>query len=343
MEKIVVGMSGGLDSFVAALMLKEKGYEVVGVHLELWGADDLSEVGDICKKLEIPLVRCDGKELFRQVVVESFVRGYLAASTPSPCCTCNSYVKWQLLKKVADERNIRLLATGHYVRIAARNGKYFVFKGIDANKDQSYFLWGLPQDILSRAVVPLGGFTKTEVKKQAAARGYTQMVRKKESMGICFLQGKNYRDFIREYVPDFRERKGAIVDRGGKIIGEHDGLLNYTVGQRQGLPCLNGRPMYVAQMDAERNVIIADVKEGLQTMTLWVGHTDVTDPRDLQADDLQVKVRGIGLNPQKYVKEVIPVNNGLRILLSDPAWAVAPGQPVAFYRGERLVGGGLAR
>ncbi len=335
-------MSGGLDSFVAALMLKKKGYEVVGVHLELWGDDDLSEVGDICKELGISLVCCNGKELFRRVVVDDFVRGYLSASTPSPCCTCNSYVKWQLLKEVADERNIRLLATGHYIRIAAENGKYFVFKGIDDNKDQSYFLWGLPQDILSRAVVPLGGFTKAEVKKQAVDWGYTQMTRKKESMGICFLQGKNYRDFIREYLPEVREKKGGIVNREGKVIGEHDGLLNYTVGQRQGLPCFNGRPMYVAEMDCKRNVIIADVKEGLQTMTLWVGHIHAADLRDLQAADLQVKVRGIGLNPQKYVKEVIPIDNGLKVLLSDPAWAVAPGQPVAFYRGERLVGGGLA-
>ncbi len=335
-------MSGGVDSFVAALLLKEKGYEVVGVHLDLWGADDLAEVDDICGKLGIPLIRCNGKELFTQVVVDDFVRGYLAAFTPSPCCTCNSYVKWQLLKKVADERNIRLLATGHYVSIAAWKGKYFVFKGVDRNKDQSYFLWGLSQNMLSRAVVPLGGFTKTEVKKQAAAWGYTEMARKKESMGVCFLQGKNYRDFIREYVPEFREEQGDIVSRGGKVIGKHDGLLNYTVGQRQGLPCFDGKPLYVAEMDAGRNVIIADVKQGLQTMTLCVEHVNVADPGDLQADDLLVKVRGIGLNPRGYVREIVPIDNGLKILLSDPAWAVAPGQPVAFYRGERLVGGGLA-
>ena len=335
-------MSGGLDSFVTAMLLKEKGYEVTGVKLDLWDHDDRSELDDVCNRLGIQLLHCDGRELFRRVVVDDFVRGYIAAYTPSPCCICNGCVKWQLLKETADEMNIRLLATGHYVRIAAGNGKYFVFKGVDSDKDQSYFLWSLSQDILSRAITPLGLFTKGEVRKLAADRGYMQMVRKKESMGICFLHGRDYREFIREYVPDFRGSEGDIVDRIGNVIGRHKGLLNYTIGQRQGIPCVGGRPMYVARMDAGRNVITADLKEGLQTMTLCVGHVVVADSRDLQADDLQVKVRGIGLNPKGYVKKVIPAESGLRVLLSDPAWAVAPGQPVAFYRGERLVGGGLA-
>lgn len=339
MEKVVVGLSGGIDSFVTALLLQQQGYEVIGVNLSLWGKNELSEVEHLCGMLKIPLLSKDGHELFTKTVVQPFTHAYLNGLTPSPCCTCNRYVKWKLLREVADEQQAKHIATGHYVRICRISEKYYVRQGIDSHKDQSYFLWGVPQDILSRALTPLGGYTKAEVKAWAVLHGYTQMVARKESMGVCFLQGSDYRDFILQYTGTLQSQ-GEIIDSAGNLIGEHSGLLNYTVGQKRGMPIVNGQPLYVAAMDAEHNRIVGDVKTALYSDVLWVEQVEAADWQDLEANDVKVRVRGLGLNPQGFVRiERLP-DNCLRVYLSDPAWAVAPGQPVAFYRGDVVVGGG---
>lgn len=333
-------MSGGIDSFVTALMLRQKGYEVIGVNLELWGRSDLSAVQKVCEKLHIPLISRNGEELFRQVVVDPFVQGYLSALTPSPCCICNSYVKWELLRQAADEVGAYRIATGHYVRIGQLNGHYYIRKGIDTHKDQSYFLWGISPEILARALTPLGDYTKEQVKTWALEHGYEEIVRKRESMGVCFLRGEDYRNFIQQYSGTIQQ-PGVILDRNGVQIGEHSGLLNYTIGQKRGMPLRNGQPLYVAEMDAVRNVIVADEKSCLFTSTLLVGQIQVVNPEDLNAPDITVKIRGIGLNPEGYVCiEKLP-GNRMKINLTDPAWAVAPGQPVAFFRGDLVIGGGV--
>ena len=339
MEKVVVGLSGGIDSFVTALLLQQQGYEVIGVNLSLWGENELSEVEHLCEKLNIPLLCKDGHELFTKAVVQPFMKAYLSGFTPSPCCTCNRYVKWKLLQEVADEQQAKHIATGHYVRICCISEKYYIRQGVDSSKDQSYFLWGVPQDILSRALTPLGSYTKAEVRTWAVRNGYARMAAKRESMGICFLQGSDYRDFILQYTGSPQTR-GEIVDRAGNLIGEHSGLLNYTVGQKRGMPVVGGQSLYVAAMDAEHNRIVGDVKAGLYSDTLWVEQAEAADWQDLDASDVKVRVRGLGLNPQGFVRiEKLPDNN-LLVQLSDPAWVVAPGQPVTFYRGDVVVGGG---
>lgn len=337
-------MSGGIDSFVTALLLRDKGYEVTGVTLELWGKNDTEEVEKYCRKLQIPLITGNGHELFCREVVQPFIDGYLTGLTPSPCCICNRYVKWKLLQSVADELQIGRIATGHYVRIVCIGGKYYIRKGVDPHKDQSYFLWGIPQDILSRALTPLGDFTKAEVKAWALANGYEQMVRKKESMGVCFLGGHDYRDFItRNTTCNTLSSPGSIVDRTGNEIGRHSGLLNYTVGQKKGMPENWGRSLYVAEIDPGRNRIVADVKNGLYTGEFVVEQLHSPDIQELlTAPDVEVRVRGLGLNPDGYVRMERIRENCARIFLSAPAWAVAPGQPVAFYRGDVLIGGGIA-
>lgn len=341
-RKVVVGMSGGIDSFVTALMLQQQGFDVIGVTLRLWGENDLTAVEKICSALHIPLHLRDGEEYFREKVVASFVRSYLEGCTPSPCCLCNGEVKWELLNRAAAEFHADHIATGHYVRIVSREGRHYIAKGADTHKDQSYFLWAVPREILAKAVTPLGEYTKAEVKAWAEARGYEEMAQRKESMGICFLRGKDYRDFIRQY-SGTAERKGVIYNRRGQRIGEHSGVLDYTVGQKRGIPDCDGEPMYVAEIQVENNAIIADVKAGLFTDTLTVEKFSQVDAEDFKADDLTVKIRGLGLNPQGQVKiEVLP-DGCRRVHLSDPAWAVAPGQPVAFYRGDLLVGGGIVK
>lgn len=343
MKKVVVGMSGGVDSFVTALLLRRQGYEVIGVTLELWEKNDLSGVRDSCEKLNIPFLCREGHELFRQQVVDPFVKAYRSGLTPSPCCICNRRVKWILLQQVADELGVEYIATGHYVRIVEREGRFYIRKGIDPQKDQSYFLWGLPQALLRRALTPLGEYTKKQVKEWATRNGYEQMARRRESMGICFLGGKDYREFIGYYAGGSGgERPGAILDRDGQVIGEHHGLLNYTIGQKRDMPLSKGQPLYVAGIDEKRNVLIADIKSGLWTKMLTIGQTSLVWSDDLQAEDITVRVRGIGLNPTGYVYLEKTEGERLIVHLSDPAWAIAPGQPVALYRGELLIGGGIA-
>lgn len=343
MKKVVVGISGGIDSFVTVLLLQQQGYQVIGAHLELWGKTDEKEVQYVCDTLRIPLICRDGRQLFHRVIVKPFVEAYLSALTPSPCCICNSFVKWELLRQIADECNAPYIATGHYVRMVRQNEHTYIAKGVDPQKDQSYFLWGVPQDILKRALTPLGDYTKMQVREWALDAGYERMVKKRESMGICFLEGKDYREFIRQHAEsDGAGKPGDILDRDGKVIGQHHGLLNYTIGQKRDIPLRQGQPLYVAEIDKQQNVIIADIKSGLRTMSLKIGHTCIVCPADLQAADITVKVRGIGLNPVGFARIEQTAEGRLNIHLSDPAWAVAPGQPVALYRGDLLIGGGIA-
>ena len=341
-ERVVIGMSGGVDSFVAALLLRERGYEVVGVHLELWGESDLEEVEAVCRRLSIPLTVCAAQDFFRRQVVDDFVRSYRMGLTPSPCCICNSLVKWDLLEQEAVRCGATRIATGHYVRVEDYGGRPYFFQGIDRTKDQSYFLWGVPSRILAKALSPLGDYTKREVKEWAVWQGYERVAARRESMGVCFLRGSDYRDFLRREGGGMPDVPGDIVTRqGGKVVGRHGGLADYTVGQRRGIPAVEGMPLYVAEIDVDRNVVVVDTKASLYTDTFCIDRLNVVAEEDLQAADLTVKVRGIGLNPQGAVWVERLAGGVCRVHLAEPAWAVAPGQPAAFFRGERLVGGGI--
>ena len=335
-------MSGGVDSFVTALLLKQKGYEVVGVKLKLWEERADEGLIGLCRNLGVELLLFDGKDQFRSTVVDAFVKGYRTGHTPNPCAICNNEIKWKLLCRVADEQGIQHIATGHYVRILAENGRYYIHKGIDPNKDQSYFLWGVGQEILSRALTPLGDYTKQEVKAIAIDNGYAEIARKKESMGVCFLEGTDYRTFIRDYSgKDILAESGNIVDVTGNVIGRHTGLLNYTVGQKRDMPLKDGQPLYVAAIDSETNTIVADVKQNLYASELLVGRMNFVDREEILKSDVEVKVRGLGLNPEGYIQVQLRLDDTCLVKLSSPAWAVAPGQPVAFYRGNKLIGGGI--
>lgn len=341
MAKIVVGMSGGIDSFATALMLREQGHEVIGVSLELWERTEHSAAQRLCGELGIPWLEREVGELFRKQVVRSFVRDYAMGYTPSPCWVCNNHVKWEVLNQVAEELGAECIATGHYVRICRQGEKYYIRRGVDERKDQSYFLWGVSQEILAKAVTPLGNFTKGEVRRWALEKGYEEMVQRRESMGICFLQGTDYRDFLRRQ-GKLRWERGNVVDRTGRVVGQHTGLPDYTVGQKRGMPIVEGEQLYVAEICPESNVIVADRKSGLYTHELWVDEAVAVDEEDWSVEDLTVKIRGLGQNPQERVKVVRLDTGRLRVELSDPAWAVAPGQPVAFFRGDCVIGGGRA-
>lgn len=345
MERVVVGMSGGVDSFVTALVLQKQGYEVTGVTLELWGESRTAELQALCSQLGIELISWDGRELFRRLVVETFAAGYASGQTPSPCCTCNRCVKWTLLAQAADSLSIHKIATGHYVRIVEAENGYYIRKGVDRTKDQSYFLWSVPQEILARALTPLGGMTKAEVKEYAVANGYEEIARKPESMGICFLQGEDYRDFISRWTEGSLtvQLPGDIVDAQGNVVGKHSGVLNYTIGQKRGIPLRDGRPLYVAEIDPVKNRIVADVRDALYKMTFGVEQVETVRREDLFDGEVEIKIRGLGLNPAGYISVTEKPGHCLEVELSSPAWAVAPGQPVAFYRDDLLLGGGIVK
>ncbi|MDL2251424.1 tRNA 2-thiouridine(34) synthase MnmA [Odoribacter sp. OttesenSCG-928-J03] len=341
---VVVGLSGGIDSFVTALLLQREGYEVIGVHLSLWGDDDNRELFSLCNQLNIELIDYDGRDFFDKKVVQPFINEYISGRTPSPCALCNNEVKWELLRKIADERGVEKIACGHYVRIYSDNGLYYIQQGVDPVKDQSYFLWGLNQSILSRAITPLGTYTKEEVRKMAADSGYSGLVKKKESMGVCFLAGKDYRQFILEYTgrTDL-QKSGDIVDPLGNIIAKHTGLLNYTIGQKRGIPLHEERQLYVSSIDFQNNIIVVDEKSSLQCTSFLVKDYNLTDISDLHADDIRVAVRGLGLNPEGFSQLKQVDAKTLSVTLSSPAWAVAPGQPVVFYKHDLVMGGGVVK
>lgn len=345
MPRIVVGLSGGVDSFVTALLLQQQGYEVVGVNLQLWPARNKrydGELRELCNRRGITLHHVDGTARFRQQVVEPFIRGYLSGITPNPCSVCNSFIKWDLLMEFADAAGVETIATGHYVCVSEWGGHFYVNKGADPVKDQSYFLWGVRENILRRAVTPLGEYTKKEVKNIARECGFPGLSEKRESMSVCFLERGDYRDFImRETAGRPVGQEGNITDANRQIVGQHSGLLNYTVGQKRGIPLKDGQPQYVARMNIATNELVVGSKEALYRKEFYAGGVHLIHPPEIYAEDIEVKVRGLGLNPDGYARMKRIDNDTLMIRLATPAWAPAPGQPVVFYRGKRVIGGGI--
>ena len=346
MEKIIVGLSGGVDSFVTALLLQQQGFEVIGAHLQLWesqsASQQITEVEELCKRINIKLYKVNGKTLFKKQVVHPVISDYISGLTPNPCATCNSFIKWNLLAELAKELNVYHIATGHYIRILPVENHYYVHKGIDPNKDQSYFLWGVPEKILCRAITPLGPYTKTDVKKIAQNNGFSRLAQKQESMSVCFLEKGDYRNFIAQQTNStVGFTPGKIIDESGTYIGEHSGILNYTIGQKKGIPLKNQTPQYVSQLDALNNQIIVGNKASLYQTTFSITHPHLINPDELHAPDIEVKVRGIGLNPLGYATLALLPDNTISVHLSSPAWAIAPGQPAVFYRKDRVIGGGI--
>ncbi|WP_291859526.1 tRNA 2-thiouridine(34) synthase MnmA, partial [Marinilabilia sp.] len=242
-NRVILGMSGGLDSTMSALLLKQQGYQVIGLTLKTWHLhpeqynQELQKASSLARELGIEHSILDISQAFKKEVVDYFCEEYQTGRTPNPCNRCNPLIKWPWLIKKADELNCFWVATGHYVQKEKEDDRWYIKKGADHSKDQSYFLWNLNQDILERAIFPLGNLSKREVRKMALAYGLNETARKKESMGVCFLGGTNYRDFLlqKQENTELPVRKGEIVDEAGTTLGSHPGLAFYTVGQKKGL------------------------------------------------------------------------------------------------------------
>jgi len=354
-ERIVVGLSGGVDSSVAAALLVEQGFDVVGITLRVWpwreSADASQRFGSCCspatvddarqvaRRLGIPYYLLNSEAEFERTVIEDFAREYEAGRTPVPCTVCNRDVKFGSLLARSRAWDAAAVATGHYARISRdpSSGRFLLWRGVDAQKDQSDFLWPLSQTQLAAARFPVGELTKPEVRDRARALGLVT-ADKPESQEICFIPDNDYRGFLRRRIPQAFKR-GPIVDTAGNMLGEHEGVAAYTVGQRRGLGLSTGRTLYVTQLDPARNtVIVGDASEVevdrlVAEQVNWISIDRLQGPLEVAA---QIRHRHI---PARAT--IRPLGQGVEVRFDVPQWAPAPGQSVVFYQGGMVVGGGI--
>lgn len=341
-KKVLVGMSGGIDSSAVCIMLQEQGYEVVGLTMRVWdsGSTYIEDAKELAATLGIQHIVADEREQFRNTIVKYFIDEYMNGRTPNPCVMCNPMFKFRILGEYADRLGCDYIATGHYSQIEERNGRHFILTGMDPLKDQSYFLWRLGEEYLSRILFPLGGMTKKDVRAYLAEKGFEAKASSGESMEVCFIKG-DYRDFIREEAPELTATisRGSFVDTTGRKIGEHAGCPYYTVGQRKGLGIALGHPAYVLKINAEKNTVMLGTEEQLRTRYMLLENARIVDCEEFFSGSCNMSVR------IRYRSRPLPCKvcrlDGDRLLVrfDGEASAVTPGQSAVFYDGRRMLGG----
>jgi tRNA-specific 2-thiouridylase len=352
--KVVVAMSGGVDSSVAAALLKQQGYEVIGMMLRLWSEPGKEESNRCCTpaamalarrtaaKLEIPFYTVDAKEVFRSSVVQVFLDGYVQGLTPNPCLTCNRQVRWEFLLDHALALGAEYMATGHYARLAAgEDGRRQVLRARDRSKDQSYILHVLSQEKLARALFPVGDYPKPEVR--ALARQFDlPTAERADSQDLCFLAGEDYRAFLRRNAPAGFARSGPIVDRGGQVLGEHQGLAFYTIGQRKGLGLASAVPLYVLEKDVASNTLVVGVEGELGRSELAAERVNWIDGAP-PAGPFRAEVK-IRYTAKEVACQVQPLgDSSVQVNFDEAQRGITPGQAAVFYDGDHLLGGGTIR
>lgn len=345
---VLLGMSGGTDSSVAAMLLQDAGYEVTGVtfrFFELDGSKEyLEDARALAKRLGIRHITYDARSIFRERIITYFVDEYLAGHTPVPCTLCNNFLKWPLLAKLADEMGIFYISTGHYVRKVFLDGKYYLIPGSDSDKDQSFFLWGLKQEILQRILLPMGTMTKTAARAFAATKGFENVSVKKDSIGVCFCP-MDYRGFLKRYLEDknLLERyvkRGRYLDEKGSFIAWHEGYPFYTIGQRRGLGIDLNRAVFVKEIRPRENEVVLSSLQALEKTEMWLKDWNIIEEsRLLGVDDVIVKIRYRKQENHCIVR--LDKNGLLHVQLREPLTAVASGQAAAFYKDSLLLGGGI--
>jgi tRNA-uridine 2-sulfurtransferase len=358
-ERIVVGMSGGVDSSVAAALLVEQDVEVIGVTLRVWpwrepesraakfgsccSPESVDDARQVARRLRIPYYLLNTEREFDQTVIENFAREYEAGRTPVPCVVCNREVKFGSLLHRARAWDATAVATGHYARITrdAASGRYLLWRSCDPRKDQSDFLWPLTQYQLAAARFPVGEMTKEAVRDKARSMGLVT-ADKPESQEICFIPDNDYRGFLRNRIPG-AFRPGPIVDAQGSMLGEHQGLVNYTVGQRRGLGLSGPRPLYVTALDPRRNALVVGGTDEVETDRLWAEQVNLIAVASLDAPaSVTAKIRHGHVPAPATIRSVEGSGPArVEVRFDRPQRAVAPGQSVVFYQGDLVVGGGV--
>ncbi len=354
--RVLVAMSGGIDSTVTAMMMHEQGYEVVGITMKTWdyassgsskketgccSLDSINDARQAAVEMGFHHFIVDIREEFGDYVIDNFVDEYIAGRTPNPCVLCNTHIKWSSLLKRADAMDCEFIATGHYAVVKEENQRYFVSKGKDDRKDQSYVLWGLDQECLKRSRFPLGPYDKTEVRKMALDFGYEALSKKAESYEICFVPDNDYRGFLKRRLPDLEQKVkgGVFIDPKGNKLGEHIGYPFYTIGQRKGLGMAFGKPMYVIEIRPETNtVVLGEVEDLLRNGMVVKG---INSMKYDHIPDGMEAITQVRYNDPGTMSKLKNINDGVEVEFYANVRGVAPGQSAVFYEGDDVVGGGL--
>lgn len=329
-RSVVLGFSGGIDSCTAAERLRDEGYRVVALTINTTNDQKLLETAKAkAQEIGVEWLEYNATERFRREIIDYFISSYANGHTPAPCTLCNTRIKWPILCEVADKLGIHHVATGHYLDIVERNGHLYIAQALDNNKDQSYYLWGVGEEILRRMLTPMRQVLKSDIREN--------FTNKKESMGICFLNGAHYTDFLSSQGAALTS--GDIINNKSEVVGQHNGIARYTIGQRRGVGIPEG--MRIVGLDAEHNRLIVGDNSELYKQKLYITNCRITNPEELQsADDITIMIRGIGRNPERPVK-VERHSDGYCVTCDDAAWAPAIGQPLVFYRNNLVIGGGI--
>ena len=353
--RVLVAMSGGIDSSIAAVLLHEQGYEVIGMTMKTWdyassgtskketgccSLDSINDARSIAVNLGFPHYILDIRNEFGDYVIDYFTDEYIAGRTPNPCVLCNTHIKWDALLKRADKLGCDYIATGHYARLRFENGRYIISKGIDQLKDQSYALWGVSQQSLSRTIFPLGELTKKEIYDMATDRGFTELVAKSESYEICFVPDNDYRGFLKRRVDGLEQKVngGEFVLEDGAVIGNHEGYPFYTIGQRKGLGVALGYPVYVTEIQKDKNRVVLGTFDELARDGMYVNKLIMGKYESLtERTEAFTKVR---YNDPGHPSVIEQTGENMKVFFGNGVNAIAPGQAAVFYEGLDIIGGG---
>ncbi len=354
--KVLVAMSGGIDSTAAALILHQQGYQVIGITMKTWdyatsggtkketgccSLDSLQDARRVAVDFGFPHYILDLREEFGDFVIDNFVTEYLSGRTPNPCVLCNTHIKWNALLKRADALGCEYIATGHYARIKYQGGRYFISKAYDLSKDQSYVLWGLDQNCLSRTIFPLAEWLKSDVRKWVYDIGYEDLSKKAESYEICFVPDNDYRGFLKRRVHGLEEKVGGgyFTDQEGNVLGKHNGFPFYTVGQRRGLGLAFGKPMYVTEIKPESNTVVLGEEFDLERHSMWVG--DINWQKNIEYSAAKEYITKIRYKDPGHLSRIQIADQKLRVDFAACVKGIAPGQSAVIYDGEDVVCGGI--
>lgn len=354
--RILVAMSGGIDSSLAAVLLHEQGYEVVGMTMKTWdyassggskketgccSLDSINDARHVAVQLGFPHFILDIREEFGDAVIDYFTGEYLEGRTPNPCVMCNTHIKWDALLRRADKLDCEHIATGHYANIREETGRFVISKGVDAWKDQSYVLWGVSQESLARTKLPLGHLTKAEIRADATQRGFMDLVNKSESYEICFVPDNDYRGFLKRRIPTLEAEVagGNFVDETGRVLGKHEGYPFYTIGQRKGLGLAFGYPAFVTEIRKDTNEVVLGRDRDLERDGMVVSRLNLSKYACLNAPlETTTKVRYKHDGTPATVEQT--ANDRVEVRFHEPVSGIAPGQAAVFYEGDDVVGGG---
>lgn len=343
MKKVLLGMSGGVDSSVSAIILQKQGYEVIGLTMLLCEEEQSTAIEDakkVCEKLNIEHHVVDLRKEFQKNVIDNFVCSYAHAKTPNPCVECNKYMKFGAFYKIAQDLNCDFIATGHYAKVeySEKYKEYVLIKSNSEKKDQTYFLYGINKKILPKVIFPLSDFEdKTEIRNIAEENGLI-VAKKKDSQEICFIPNNDYISFLKSYERNIKDKKGKIVLRSGEILGEHNGLIHYTVGQRKGLGIAYKEPLYVLELDNKNNQVIVGTENELYNDKLEANELNFLVDIDLSKPiEVKAKIR----YRAKEAEAILKVENNMaKVTFKEPQRAITPGQSVVFYKDDVVIGGG---